>query len=49
MTDGGYQGNPEVIMPYRKPADGTELLEWKEELNAVHRTVRARSSTPWPA
>jgi hypothetical protein len=42
MTDGGYQGNPEVIMPYRKPADGSELPEWKEELNAVHRTVRAR-------
>jgi len=42
MTDGGYQGNPEVIIPYRKPRDGTELPEWKEELNAVHRTVRAR-------
>jgi hypothetical protein len=42
MTDGGYQGNPEVIMPYRKPRDGSELSEWKEELNAVHRTVRAR-------
>jgi hypothetical protein len=25
MTDGGYQGNPEVIMPYRKPVDGSEL------------------------
>jgi hypothetical protein len=23
MTDGGYQGNPEVIMPYRKPRDGS--------------------------
>lgn len=27
MTDGGYQGNPEVIMPYRKPRDGSELPE----------------------
>ncbi len=42
MTDGGYQGNPEVIMPYRKPADGSELPEWKEELNTIHRNVRAR-------
>jgi hypothetical protein len=42
MTDGGYQDNPEVIMPYRKPRDGSELSEWKEELNSVHRTVRAR-------
>ena len=22
MADGGYQGNPEVIMPYRKPRQG---------------------------
>jgi hypothetical protein len=42
MTDGGYQGNPEVIMPFRKPRDGSDLPEWKEEWNAVHRTVRAR-------
>jgi hypothetical protein len=42
MTDGGYHGNPEVIMLYRKPADGSELPERKEELNAVHRKVRAR-------
>ena len=42
MTDGGYQGNPDVIMPFRKPRDGSELPEWKEELNSVHRTVRAR-------
>lgn len=42
MTDGGYQGNPEVIMPYRKPRDGSDLPDWKEQLNAVHRTVRAR-------
>jgi hypothetical protein len=41
MTDGGYRGNPEVIMPYRKPANG-ELADWQQELNEVHRTVRAR-------
>ncbi|QRP43011.1 hypothetical protein I6J71_26615 [Amycolatopsis sp. FDAARGOS 1241] len=29
-------------MPYRKPRDGTGLPEWKEELNAGHRKVRAR-------
>ena len=42
MADGGYQGNPEVIMPYRKPADGSELAAWKHDLNAVHKRVRAR-------
>ena len=42
MADGAYRGNPEVIIPYRKPADGTELPQWKEDLNAVHRHVRAR-------
>ena len=41
MTDGGYHGNPEVIMPFRKPADG-ELADWREELNATHRKIRAR-------
>lgn len=42
MADGGYQGNPEVIMPYRKRTDGTPLAEWQEERNAIHRKVRAR-------
>jgi hypothetical protein len=41
MADGGYQGNPAVIMPYRKPAGG-ELSAWKIDLNAVHKRVRAR-------
>ncbi|REH46274.1 DDE superfamily endonuclease [Kutzneria buriramensis] len=41
MADGGYQGNPDVIMPHRKPADGT-LTNWQEDLNAIHRKVRAR-------
>ncbi|KLL12536.1 IS5/IS1182 family transposase [Protofrankia coriariae] len=42
MADGGYHGHPEMIMPYRKPLDGQPLPEWKEELNRVHRKVRAR-------
>jgi hypothetical protein len=25
MADGGYQGNPEVIMPYRTPTGGSPL------------------------
>lgn len=41
-ADGGYQGNPGVVMPYRKPRDGAELPAWKEDLNATHRTIRAR-------
>ncbi len=42
MTDGGYQGNPEV-MPFRKPRDGNDLPDWTEEdLNATHRKTRAR-------
>jgi len=42
MADGGYQGNPDVIMPYRKPRDGTMLTDWQEDLNTTHRTIRAR-------
>jgi hypothetical protein len=42
MADGAYRGNPEVIIPYRKPADGTPLPQWKDDRNAVHRGVRAR-------
>jgi hypothetical protein len=42
MADGGYQGHSDVIMPYRKPRGGGDLPEWKEELNAEHRKVRAR-------
>jgi hypothetical protein len=42
MADGAYRGNPEVLIPYRKPQDGTALPQWKEDLNATHRTVRAR-------
>ncbi|MGC5309795.1 transposase [Micromonospora zamorensis] len=42
MADGGYQGNLEVIIPNRKPRDGSPLPEWKERLNAEHRAIRAR-------
>ncbi|MBM0258547.1 transposase family protein, partial [Micromonospora sp. 4G55] len=42
MADGGYRGNPDVIIPYRKNRDGSPLPDWKQELNAQHRTVRAQ-------
>jgi hypothetical protein len=42
MADGGYRGNPAVIMPYRKPGKGRELPAWQKELNTVHKRVRAR-------
>jgi len=31
-----------VTIPYRKPADGTELPQWKQDANPVHRGIRAR-------
>jgi hypothetical protein len=31
MADGGHQGNPEVIMPYRKRTDRTPLAQWQED------------------
>ena len=42
MADGGYQGNPEVIMPFRKPGGDATLLGWKTEVNIGHKRVRAR-------
>ncbi|EWM64997.1 hypothetical protein J3R08_001808 [Micromonospora sp. HB375] len=42
MADGAYRGNPEVIIPYRKPADGSDLPEWKADLNKQDRSVRAQ-------
>lgn len=42
MADGEYLGNPDVIIPYRKPGKGKELPEWKEDLNTVHKSIRAR-------
>jgi hypothetical protein len=44
IADGAYRG-PNcrgVIIPHRKPADGSDLPAWKEEHNASHRKVRAR-------
>lgn len=41
IADGGYQGNHTVIMPYRK-SPGSALPEWKEDLNTIHKQVRAR-------
>jgi hypothetical protein len=29
-------------MPYRQRSDGTALPAWQEELNTVHRRMRAR-------
>ena len=42
MADGGYRGNPEVIMPYRKHSADQDLPPWQEELNTTHRRIRAR-------
>jgi hypothetical protein len=42
MGDGAYRGNPDVIIPYRQPDDGSELPQWKQDLNATHRGIRAR-------
>ena len=43
MADGGHQGNPDVIMPYRKPCEAeSPLPQWKEDLNPLRRSVRAR-------
>jgi hypothetical protein len=41
MADGGYRGNPGVIMPYRKRRDAA-LPSWQDELNTTHRQIRAR-------
>jgi hypothetical protein len=42
LADGGYQGNPQVIMPYRAPAGGSPLPGWKHDVNTVRKRVRAR-------
>lgn len=44
MADGGYHGPncAGVIIPYRTPRNGTALPAWQDDLNAVHRRVRAR-------
>src|SRR4051812_15058132 len=43
MADGAYRGTPEVIIPYRKPSDGSELSDWKQAYNTGHRRIRARA------
>jgi hypothetical protein len=42
MADGEYRGNPEMILPYRKPGKGREVAERQEKLNTVHKRVSAR-------
>ncbi|MEU9869425.1 transposase family protein [Actinomadura sp. NPDC048021] len=42
IADSGYQGNRQVIMPYRRPRDGSKLPAWQHQLNIVHKRVRAR-------
>lgn len=42
MADGAYRGNPDVIIPYRKSHDGSELPAWKQDYNTGHRKIRAR-------
>ena len=37
-----YSVNMQVVIPYRKPGDGSDLPEWQEQLNTVHKRVRAR-------
>lgn len=49
LADGGYQGHPDVITPCRRAVGSGPLPAWKEDLNAVHRTVRARGAHIWPA
>src|SRR3954466_2754434 len=41
MADGAYRGNPKVIIPYRKPADGSELAAWKQDYNTDPHLERA--------
>jgi len=42
LHDDSPRGNPDVIIPYRKPAGGSELPAWKADLNKQHRTARAQ-------
>lgn len=42
-TPGNGPNCASVVVPYRKPRDGTELPTWKQDdLSTVHRRVRAR-------
>jgi hypothetical protein len=48
MADGGYRGNPGVIMPYRKRTKGTALPDWQEDLTTIHRKAVPESNMRWP-
>ncbi|GAA4572722.1 hypothetical protein GCM10023176_36240 [Micromonospora coerulea] len=48
MADGGYRGNPEMIKPYRKPSDGSDLPDWKEALKSNTGPSAQGFNTPWP-
>lgn len=43
MADGGYQGKPRGDHALPQTRDGSELTDWQEDLNAVHRRIRARA------
>jgi hypothetical protein len=47
MADGAYRGNPQVIIPSRKPGKGRKLPVWKQELNTVHKRFAPGSSMRW--
>ena len=46
IADGGYRGNPEVIIPYRKHSADQDLPPWQDQLNTTHRRIRARIEHP---
>lgn len=45
MTDGGYQGNPEVIMPFRNPATAAICRSGKKSLTPPTARSALESST----
>jgi hypothetical protein len=48
MADGGFRGNPKVIMPYRKSRDGSELPAWNWTTTPAIARSGLVSSMPWP-
>jgi hypothetical protein len=49
MTDGGYQGNPEVIMPFANPATAPICRTGKKTSTPPTARSELGSSTRWPA
>jgi hypothetical protein len=47
IADGGYRGNPDVVIPYRKPEDGTPAAAVEETSTRSTAPSAPRSSTPW--